>query len=155
MIDEAHHATAAGWERAIKQWPGRIIGLTATPWRLSNVEGFAHLFHKLIPGPQISEMQAAGWLCPARVLMPRPEEIIRGGAITADDYTESGIEQANRDRPDVMTAGALRFWQTHAAERRAIVLHRNHPPHHEPGAILADDRPRPAPQIQRRQLPNP
>ena len=66
-------------------------------------------------------MQANGWLCPASVLMPRPNEIIRGGKIIADDYTESGIEQANRDRPDIMTAGALRFWQTHAAERSAII----------------------------------
>ena len=35
VIDEAHHATADGWERAIDQWPGQVIGLTATPWRLS------------------------------------------------------------------------------------------------------------------------
>ena len=121
VIDEAHHATADGWQRTIEQWPGRIIGLTATPWRLSQFDGFDHLFRQLIPGPQISEMQANGWLCPASVLMPRPDEIIRGGAITDGDYTEAGIEQANRDRPDIMTAGALRFWQTHAAQRSAII----------------------------------
>ena len=34
VIDEAHHAAAEGWERAMEQWPGRIIGMTATPWRL-------------------------------------------------------------------------------------------------------------------------
>ena len=105
VIDEAHHAAADGWQRTIKQWPGRIIGLTATPWRLSKFDGFDHLFRQLIPGPPISEMQSNGWLCPASVLMPRPDEIIRGGKIIADDYTEAGIEQANRDRPDVMTAG--------------------------------------------------
>lgn len=128
VIDEAHHATADGWQRAIEQWPGRIIGLTATPWRLSKFEGFDHLFRNLISGPQISEMQAAGWLCPANLLMPRPEEIIRGGEITAGDYGESGIEQANSDRPDLMTAGARRFWQTHAAERSTIVyaISQNH-----------------------------
>ena len=54
--------------------------------------------------------------------MPRPEEIIRGGGInTIGEYSESGIKQANQDRPDVMTAGALRFWQLHAAERQTIV----------------------------------
>ena len=26
------------------------------------------------------------------------------------DHTEAGIEQANRDRPGIMTAGALDFW---------------------------------------------
>ena len=39
VIDEAHHAAAEGWERAMKQWPGRIIGMTATPWRLSRKRG--------------------------------------------------------------------------------------------------------------------
>ncbi len=122
VIDEAHHAAADGWERAINQWPGRVVGLTATPWRLSRVEGFDHLFKKLLLGPQVSQLQAGGWLCQCRVLMPRSEEIIRGGVINAvGKYSESGIEQANLDRPDVMTAGALRFWQFHAAQRQTIV----------------------------------
>ena len=122
VIDEAHHATADGYERAIDQWPGQVIGLTATPWRLSKIEGFDHLFKKLLFGPQVSELQAGGWLCQARVLMPKPEEIIRGGAFDAvGEYSESGIEQANQDRPNVMTAGALRFWQFHAAERQTVV----------------------------------
>ena len=122
VMDEAHHATADGWERAIRQWRGRVIGLTATPWRLSKTEGFTHIFNELLLGPQVSGLQAEGWLCQARVLMPGPEEIIRGGAINAiGEYSESGIEQANRDRPDVMTAGALRYWQTHANERQTIV----------------------------------
>ena len=122
VIDEAHHATANGWERAIDQWPGRVIGLTATPWRLSKTEGFDHLFEELLQGPQVSQLQGDGWLCQASVLMPKPEEIIRGGAINAvGEYSESGIQQANQDRPDIMTAGALHFWLLHAAERQTIV----------------------------------
>ena len=31
IIDEAHHATADGWARAINQWPGPVLGMTATP----------------------------------------------------------------------------------------------------------------------------
>ena len=122
VIDEAHHATADGYVRAIRQWTGRVLGLTATPWRLSKIEGFDHLFRQLLCGPQVSELQANHYLCQARVLMPKPEDIIRGGAIDAvGEYSESGIEQANQDRPDVMTAGALRFWQFHAAERQTVV----------------------------------
>ena len=122
LIDEAHHAAADGWERAIDQWPGSVVGLTATPWRLSKAEGFEHLFKKLLHGPQVSKLQDAGWLCQARVLVPRPEEVIQGGSINANgEYSEPGIEQANQDRPDVMTAGALRFWQTHAAGRQTVV----------------------------------
>ena len=44
VIDEAHHATAESWARAMKQWPGPVLGMTATPWRLSQREGFDHLF---------------------------------------------------------------------------------------------------------------
>ena len=122
VIDEAHHATAPGWERAIKQWPGPVIGLTATPWRLTPNEGFDHLFEDLILGPQIREMQAEGYLANAHVRMPDSGALILGGQIASTgDYHESGIELANLDRPNVMTAGALEYWQNHAHGRQTIV----------------------------------
>ena len=121
IIDEAHHATADGWARAINQWPGPVVGMTATPWRLLEKERFDHLFEELHCGPQVNQLQAEGWLCNTQVRMPKPEDIIRGGAVTAGDYNESGILRANRDHPDVMTAGALRFWQTHTAGRQTVL----------------------------------
>ena len=122
VIDEAHHAAAEGWRRAIDQWPGRILGLTATPWRLSKAEGFDQMFGDLLSGPQVSQLQADNWLCRARVLMPQPDKTIRGGAIAGTgDYNESGIQQANQEHPDIMTAGALRFWEFHAAERQTVI----------------------------------
>ena len=123
VIDEAHHATAPGWERAMQQWPGPIVGMTATPWRLSQKEGFDHLFDDLLCGPQTADLQALEKpaLCQAQVFIPPPEQRIAGGAVDrTGDYTEAGIEQANRDRPDIMTAGALAFWQKHAADRPTI-----------------------------------
>ena len=123
VIDEAHHAAAQGWERAMWQWPGRIIGMTATPWRLSKKEGFAHLFSRLVCGPQTSGLQSADWLCKARVLIPPAEQRILGGEVDriSGEYTEAGIESANRERRDVMTAQALRFWQHHARQRQTII----------------------------------
>ena len=118
VIDEAHHAAAPGWERAMQQWPGPIVGMTATPWRLSEKEGFDHLFDGLLCGPQTADLQTLDTpaLCQAQVFIPPEEQRIAGGAIDrTGDYTEAGIEQANRDRPDIMTAGALAFWQKHAA----------------------------------------
>ena len=123
VIDEAHHAAAPGWERAMQQWPGPIVGMTATPWRLSEKEGFDHLFDGLLCGPQTADLQALDEpaLCQAQVFIPPPEQRIAGGAVDrTGDYTERGIEQANRDRPDIMTAGALAFWQKHAADRPTI-----------------------------------
>ena len=121
IIDEAHHATADGWKRAMEQWPGPVVGMTATPWRLSEQEGFNHLFGELLCGPQVAELQELGSLCPAQVMMPPRERRIAGGAVDrTGDYTESGIAQANRDRPDIMTAGALEFWRKHCVGRQTI-----------------------------------
>ena len=122
IIDEAHHAAAKGWTRAMEQWPGPIVGMTATPWRLSEKEGFEHLFDDLICGPQTAELQALDFLCRSQVFIPPSEQQIVGGSLTrTGDYSEGGIERANRNRPDVMTAGALAFWRKHADGRPTIV----------------------------------
>ena len=122
VIDEAHHATAPGWKRAICQWPGRVIGLTATPWRLEKNLGFNHLFNCLIPGPQISELQADGFLAKAQVVWPADDGFILGGRLnTNGEYIEREIEIANQSRPGVMTARALEFWQKHAEGRQTII----------------------------------
>ena len=122
VIDEAHHAAAEGWERAMRQWPGCILGLTATPWRLSEKEGFNHLFDDLHSGPQVAELQTDKWLCDAQTLMPSAERRIVGGEVDrTGEFTELGIELANQDRPNVMTAGVLDFWQKHAVDRPTIV----------------------------------
>ena len=121
IIDEAHHAAAGGWARAMKQWPGRIVGMTATPWRLSEKEGFDYLFDELHCGPQVAALQSGQWLCQSRVLLPPEEERIRSGEIDyTGDYSESGIELANEDR-DIWTAGALRFWQEHGESHQTVV----------------------------------
>ena len=70
---------------------------------------------------QVADLQTLGWLCRAQVIIPSPEQNIIGGTVDrTGDYTETGIEQANQDRPDVMTAGVLEFWQKHAGDRPTI-----------------------------------
>ena len=121
IIDEAHHATALGWARAIGQWPGPVLGMTATPWRLSEREGFDHLFQVLRCGPQVGVLQSHRWLCRERVLSPPEEDRVPSGQVdSTGDYSESGIELAN-EASDVWTAGALRFWQEHGENRQTLV----------------------------------
>ena len=121
IIDEAHHATAPGWAKAINLWPGKVLGMTATPWRLSEKEGFDHLFKELLCGPKVAALQSGKWLCRARPLAPPEAEQIQGGDVAGTrDYSESGIELANEDR-DIWTAGALQFWQKHGDERQTVV----------------------------------
>ena len=120
VVDEVHHAPAPGWERAIEQWPGRVWGLTATPWRLSPSEGFDRLFDTLVTGPQTAQMQAEGYLAHSRVWVPfRDRDRISGGEVgQLGDFTEGGIERAN-DRV-IMTTLAVDFWQNVAAGRQTI-----------------------------------
>ena len=68
VVDEAHHATAPTWEKAIERWPGPVLGMTATPWLLSRTEGFDHLFDELRLGPQTHQLQDEGHLCQATVI---------------------------------------------------------------------------------------
>ena len=120
VVDEAHHAAAAGYELSIEQWPGQVIGLTATPWRLSEKEGFNGLFKELICGPQIHELQAAKHLCQAPLLTPPPDDrIIPGNEMVSGEYTLSGIEEANSH--EIMTVRAVDFWMRKAADRQTIV----------------------------------
>ena len=123
VVDEAHHATAESWQKAIQWWPGPALGMTATPWRLSVKEGFDHLFGELLLGPQVHQLQAQNHLCQARVLAPEAAATILGGEIDdTGDYNLSGIiDQANLGRPEVLKAGVLRFWQQHAAGRQTVV----------------------------------
>ena len=122
IIDEAHHAAASGYERAMQRWPGRVLGMTATPWRLSITEGFDHLFDGLVCGPQSADLQTGGFLCDTRVMIPDPENRIVGGELgSIGEYTESGIERANAGHPDIMTAGALESWKEKARGRQTIV----------------------------------
>ena len=120
VIDEAHHATAKGYAQAMKQWPGQVLGMTATPWRLSKKEGFDQLFGALICGTQVADLQSDNWLCRAKVRVPPREGRILGGEVgSIGDYTEPGIEQANSR--DVLTAGALMFWKEHAGDRQTVI----------------------------------
>ncbi len=121
VVDEVHHAPARGWKRAIKQWPGRVWGLTATPWRLSLREGFEDLFDTLIPGPQTADLQDQGYLARSRVFTPSAENRIIGKEIRQGEYAPNGIERAND--PVIMTTLAVDFWQNSPAAGRQTIAY--------------------------------
>ena len=80
------------------------------------------MFDCLIPGPQISELQAKGYLANAKVYTPDSDGIIIGGRLNSKgEYIEREIELANQGRPGVMTARALEFWQNRAQGRQTII----------------------------------
>ena len=89
VVDEAHHAAAESWERAMKQWPGRILGMTATPWRLSKKEGFDHLFGALLCGPQVADLQSDNWLCDVKHCYHPRNSASSAARLTAPEITLS------------------------------------------------------------------
>ena len=121
VVDEVHHAPARGWETAIKQWPGKVWGLTATPWRLALGEGFDHLFDTLVTGPQTADLQDQEYLARSRVFTPSEENRIIGREIRRGEYAPSGIERANDQV--IMTTLAVDFWQNSPAVGRQTVAY--------------------------------
>lgn len=92
VIDEAHHARAATWEKVIRHWPGaKLLGVTATPMRPSG-EGLGTIFDKLIVGPSPGELIAGGWLAQPTVF--GPETVDTSGLHTrAGEFVTSESEQ--------------------------------------------------------------
>lgn len=111
VVDEAHHAAASSWAGGFVQpWPGYVLGLTATPWRMSKKQGFDHLFDHLVSGPAVESLVAGGWLCPVRLLAVPESEAIRGaGRDHSGDYSPSQTVEANR--PILYGKLPVRIWE--------------------------------------------
>ena len=104
VIDEAHHAYTSVDPRHKEPQVSRLakalgvptLGLTATPWRLSDRQGFDELFDTLVETPSINELVEQGHLAPLRLVVPQSmENRVHGGATQNGEYTSRGIEQHN------------------------------------------------------------
>ena len=98
IVDEAHHSAASTWSTIIRGWPGPVLGLTATPWRMSKREGLDHLFNNLICGPTVRELKSMGWLVEVVIKHPRDGEVIRGLGhnSTSGDFNQSATMRQSR-----------------------------------------------------------
>ena len=97
VVDEAHHATAKPWAQVILEWPGAVLGVTATLWRLSRKQGFDHLYNDMVVGPSKQALIGRKVLVPSLVRQPRGHGLIRGrGSNGRGDYsTEATMAQSN------------------------------------------------------------
>ena len=97
VVDEAHHATAKSWAQVILEWPGAVLGVTATLWRLSRKQGFDHLYNNMVVGPSKQALIGRNVLVPSLVRQPRGHGLIRGrGSNSRGDYsTEATMAQSN------------------------------------------------------------
>lgn len=120
VIDEAHHATAGSWKRAMDHWPHALrLGVTATPVRLDG-RGLSAVFDHLVVGPSVADLTFTGYLSPSRIYAPPQMADLTQLRRRAGDYA---IDQAATamDRPTV-TGDAIAHYQRLAAGQHAIVF---------------------------------
>lgn len=93
VVDEAHHSPAAGWLKVIR-WVldagGKVLGLTATPWRLDG-GGFDHIYGGMVNGPPVSWLIEKGFLSDYRLFAPFTPDLSQVH-IRAGDYVTSEVE---------------------------------------------------------------
>lgn len=124
LIDEAHHAVAGSWEAILKAWPNALVlGVTATPQRLDG-KGLGGVFDKLIIGPDVKELQAAGFLAPFRYMAP-PKNLaflqeMRAARTRAGDYARDELEVAVNKR--AIVGDAIGQYEKHLNGRPAIAF---------------------------------
>jgi len=130
VIDECHHAGAAGWTRIIewlREAGSYIVGLSATPKRLDG-RGLDDLFDFLVPGPQVSWLIENGHLSRYRVFAPSMPDM-KGVRRSMGDFSRAEAAE-KMDKPK-LTGDIISHWRKYAEGMRTVafavnVAHSNH-----------------------------
>lgn len=122
IIDEAHHALAAGYQRVLEHFPrARVLGVTATPDR-GDKRDLAEYFDGVAYEYSLKSAIADGYLCPIRALTAPltldVSNVKTGRGEYGGDLDKTGLAQAlEQYLPQI--AQAIR---THAAGRKTVVF---------------------------------
>lgn len=120
IVDEAHHATAGSWRTVRNAWPGALwLGVTATPARLDGT-GLGEVFDRLVLGPSMKELVAAGHLAPCEVYAPPVVADLSQMKVIAGDFSTKDTA-ARMDKPKI-TGDCIAHYQRLGRGQRAIVF---------------------------------
>ncbi|MBF0421148.1 MAG: DEAD/DEAH box helicase family protein, partial [Magnetococcales bacterium] len=120
IIDEAHHAMAAGWKRVIDAWPSTVVvGLTATPQRLDG-RGLDSIFHGMVQGPPVAWLIENRYLSPYRLFAPPIGIDVSSIKTVMGDFEKKHLEATVDNK--VVTGNAVRHYIKHAQGKRAIAF---------------------------------
>lgn len=119
FFDEAHHAAAGTYTDVLAWYPqARVVGLTATPWRLDG-RGLADIFdaHVLVRSPR--ELKEEGFLVP-----------VGGWEFEAIDTTRARVQRGDYATKDLGAEAAkprvvgdiVEEWLRHAEGKRTVVF---------------------------------
>lgn len=113
VIDESHHGVAGSWIAVMAAMPNAfVLGVTATPQRLDG-KGLGAVFDRMIEGPTVADLTAAGFLVPARVYgslrhLDLSSVRSRGGDYVPEDLARIMAQQA-------LTDDVIAHWKRRAA----------------------------------------
>lgn len=119
VFDEAHHMASGTWSAIYNAFPNaRILGLTATPWRLDG-KGLGAFFDHMVRGPSPAELIEMGNLCRYRMFAPSIPDLSAVG-VSAGDYKKGALAQA-MSKPAVV-GDAISHYLKLCAGKRAIAF---------------------------------
>lgn len=121
IVDEAHHACSASWQRLIGEYAAsgaRILGLTATPWRTDR-RGLADIFEDQYVVSTPAELIESGCLVPTEAFAYDSPDL-RTVRKLGGDYNRGQLEEVFNT--NVLVGNVVSEYVTHAAGRKAIVF---------------------------------
>lgn len=119
IFDECHHLGAGQWQQIFEAFPNaKIIGLTATPWRLDG-KGLGNWFERMVNGPSVSELINDGALSKYRLFAPTTPDL--GDVATqAGDFKRDQLADA-MDKPSIV-GDAIEHYRKLCPGKRAVVF---------------------------------
>lgn len=120
VVDEAHHCVATtSWGRVVTAYKdSHVLGVTATPWRLSG-EGLGDLFQEMVLGPSVHELIELGALCNYRAFIPSQFDAsdmhVRGGDFVREEAA------AKMDKPTI-TGNAVEHYRKLSHQKPAVAF---------------------------------
>lgn len=119
VFDETHHIGAASWAALFHAFPNaRILGLTATPWRLDG-QGLGKWYGAMVEGPTTAELIEEGSLSPYRLFAPALPDL-SGVKTAAGDYQRGSLAKA-MDKPAIV-GDAIAHYRQLCSGKRAVVF---------------------------------
>lgn len=119
VCDEAHLSTAATWASILSQYPAaRILGVTATPWRLSG-KPLAGAYDASVVVASPAQLRERGFLCDYVGFSYRTPDL-SSVKTTAGEYNER--ESAAAMGQSAIVDNVVEEWGKHARELSTVVF---------------------------------
>ncbi len=98
IVDEAHRSAAASYVKIAEAYPdAKILGFTATPWRLDG-KGLREQFDDLVVVATLPQMIDAGYLVPLRCYSHPAGLDLGGVAVRGGDFVQEDLAERMRSR---------------------------------------------------------